>query len=492
MSEPSESPPPSPGTLVLGGGPAGLSAAYVLATRGPGTSLPDGAPAPLPVRLLEAGPEVGGLSRSFRFEEHIVDLGPHRFFTKTEVVNELWEEVIGDELLDVDRLTRIFFGGKFFYYPLRPWNAFFGLGPLRTAAAIASFLHVSLFPHPDESTFDGWVTNRFGKVLFQTFFETYTEKLWGLPCDRIGADWAAQRIKGLSLMEAIRNALFGSTGTKTLIDRFRYPRHGTGSVYLRMQELIEGAGGAVDTGHRARTIRHDGAGRILSVVADTPEGEEEFPVGELISTMPLTLLVEGLDPPAPPEVLEACSRLRYRNTVLVYVLVEGKDLFPDNWIYIHSPDVEMGRLTNFRNWSPHLAPEDSTRTPLVVEYWCFEEDELWTRPEEELVTQAGRELETIGLIRSGDVVAGKVIRLSRSYPVYEKGYQEHLRVLTDHVRGFENLQVIGRYGAFKYNNQDHSILMGILAARNLLGEDHDLWEVNADSEYHEEIREPRS
>jgi protoporphyrinogen oxidase len=473
-------PPTSPGTLILGGGPAGLSAAYVLTTRS--------ADEASSLTVLESGPEVGGLSRSWSFEDHIVDLGPHRFFTKLEVVNELWEEVIGDELLDVDRLTRIFFGGKFFYYPLRPWNAFFGLGPLRTAAAILSFLKVTLIPCPNETTFDGWVTNRFGKVLFQTFFETYTEKLWGLPCDRIGADWAAQRIKGLSLFEAIRNALFGSTGTKTLIDRFRYPQHGTGSVYLRMQELIEKAGGQVHTTHHAQTIHHDGKGRILAVTANADEEPREFPVKNLISTMPLTRLIEGMQPAAPPEVLEACTRLRYRNTVLVYLLVEGKDLFPDNWIYIHSPDVEMGRLTNFRNWSPHLTPKDSTKTALVVEYWCFEEDDLWTRPEEELIAQASRELEVIGLIRASDVSAGKTIRLNRSYPVYEKGYQEHLKVLTDFVRTFSNLQVIGRYGAFKYNNQDHSILMGILAAKNLLGESHDLWSVNSDSEYHEEIR----
>ncbi len=467
------------GALVLGAGPAGLAAAYNLAK------------AKRPVTVLEASPFVGGLARSFTWEDHIVDLGPHRFFTKIEVVNRLWEEVLGEDIVQVDRLTRIYYRGKFFYYPLKPWNAFFGLGPIRSVHAVLSYLWAKVSPHPDEKSFEGWVTNRFGKVLYETFFKTYTEKLWGIPCTEIGADWAGQRIKGLSLSEAIKNAFFGGKGNKvkTLVDRFGYPRRGTGMFYERMAERVREWGGDVRLGEPATTIRHDGRGRVTEVVTRTQDGTERVhPAPYLLSSMPLTLLIQGMDPPPPPEILEASRRLVFRNTILAYVMVDGVDLFPDNWIYVHAPEVRMGRLTNFRNWSGELAPAGSKKTPLVVEFWCFDEDPIWSAPDQELVDQAARELETVGLIRKSQVTTGKVIRLRRCYPVYKQGYLEHLEPIIAWLKGFSNLQPIGRYGAFKYNNQDHSLLMGILAARNVMGEKHDLWAVNTDTEYQEEIR----
>lgn len=465
-------------TVILGAGPAGLAAAWTLAAEGQ------------PTHTLEASDAVGGLARSWVFEGHTVDLGPHRFFTKTRVVNRLWEDALGPELVQVDRLTRIYYRQKFFYYPLKPWNAFFGMGPLRSAAALGSYAWAKAFPEADETTFEGWVRNRFGRVLYETFFKSYTEKLWGLPCHEIGADWAAQRIKGLSLAGAVKNALFGGDGSvKTLVDRFGYPRRGTGQVYERIAARVRERGGTIELGRRAVRIVHDGRGRVTAVET---RGRDDtaalLPVDHLVSSMPLSLLVEGFDPPAPDGVVAAARRLLFRNTILVYLLVEGTDLFPDNWIYVHAPEVRMGRITNFRNWSPALMPEGSTRTPLCVELWCFDDDPLWTAPDADLIAQGTRELATMGLVDPARVGPGAVIRLKRCYPVYKKGYQADLAPVVDWLRGFSNLQPIGRYGAFKYNNQDHSILMGILAARNRLGERHDLWALNTDSEYQEELR----
>lgn len=468
----------APRTVVLGGGPAGLAAGYTLCRSDH------------PCHVIEAADRVGGLAKTIDFEGALVDLGPHRFFTKTKVVLDLWNEVLGEDIRKVDRLTRIYYRGKFFYYPLRPWNAFFGLGPLRSVHAVLSYMAARVSPHPDESTFEGWVTNRFGRILFETFFKTYTEKLWGLSCEDIGADWASQRIKGLSLLEAIRNAFLGNAGgrVKSLVDQFEFPRLGTGMFYEKMAEGIEAKGGVVTRQTRATRVHHDGAGRVTAVEVEGPEGPRRLEVDHLFSSMPLTLLLQGMQPAPPDAVLEAASKLRFRNTILTYLMVEGTDLFPDNWIYVHSPEVRTGRITNFRNWVPEILPEGSTKSPLVVEFWCFDDDEIWTAPEDELVAQAARELESLGLVRQQDVGAGKVVRLRRCYPVYEKGYRQHLDPIVEWLRTFENLQVIGRYGAFKYNNQDHSILMGVLGARNVLGEDHDLWTVNSDTEYHEEIR----
>lgn len=465
--------------LILGAGPAGLAAGYVLSQQGRS------------VEILEASPGVGGLAKSFEFEDHIVDLGPHRFFTKTPVVLDLWNEVLGDQIVEVDRLTRIYYRGKFFYYPLKAWNAFTRLGPVRSLHAVLSYLWVKLFPHPDESSFEGWVTNRFGKVLYESFFKSYTEKLWGVPCTQISSDWAAQRIKGLSLMGAVKTAILGNSGSiKTLIDRFEYPRKGTGQFYDTMAEKITEGKGQIHLGQRAERIFHDGKGRVTEVLSRDAEGNEtRTPVtGNLLSSMPLTLMVQNLDPAPPEEVLEATRKLIFRNTILVFLMVEGTELFPDNWVYVHSDEIGAGRVTNFRNWSPEILPEGSTKTPISVEYWCFDEDPIWTRPDQELIDQAHKELEKIGLLPKVKRTAGKVIRLKRCYPVYKSGYEKHLAPVVEYLKGFENLQAIGRYGAFKYNNQDHSLLMGILAARNILGESHDLWAVNQDSEYQEEIR----
>lgn len=458
---------------VIGAGAAGITAAYQLSKGG------------AEVDVFEVGDEVGGLARTIERWGQKVDLGPHRFFSNDPRVNRLWLEVVGRDYRMIDRQTRIYYRRRFFDYPLRASNALRNMGLGSAALCMASYFKEKIWPsfRPENNeTFESWVVSRFGRRLFQMFFQSYSEKLWGIPCDQLDADFAAQRIKKFSLGEAVKNALGLAKGRhKTLVDQFAYPLDGTGIVYERMAEQVRKNGGRIHLNCPVRRLLHDDR-RMRGL--EFADGAWE-PFDHVISTMPLTLMVKGMDG-LPPTIESAIDQLRFRNTILVYLHVDGTDLFPDQWLYIHSPDLLMGRVTNFRNWVPELYGSART-TILALEYWANDDDALWKEDNADLIARAEREIRSTGLIGNAAVLDGDVFRIRRCYPVYARGYKELLRPVIAYLNSFAGLTVIGRYGAFKYNNQDHSILMGILAAENILNcRRHDLWAINTDYESYQE------
>lgn len=458
---------------VIGAGPAGVTAAYLLAKGG------------AEVHLFEASGDTGGLARSITLWNQRVDLGPHRFFSSDPRVNELWLEVAGRDYEMVDRLTRIFYKNRFFYYPLKPFNAFLNLGPIESVLCVLSYFKEKIKPTPQDGSFESWVTSRFGSKLFRIFFKTYSEKLWGISCKELDADFAAQRIKKLSLWEALKNALFGGRGNKhkTLVDQFAYPLQGTGMIYERMARAVQERGGHVYLNTPVRRVITE-QGRATAIEL---ENGTTARFDHVVSSMPITLLVQRL-PEVPDSVRKAASSLRFRNTVLVFVNVQASGLFPDNWLYVHSDNLQMGRMTNFRNWVPELYGSEKS-TILVLEYWCYDEDEFWTKSDAELIELAKKETRMTGLVGDAPITDGHVHRIQRCYPVYDRGYKDRLKPVEDYLSSVQNLSVIGRYGAFKYNNQDHSILMGIFAADNILkNAGHNLWDINTDYEYQESSR----
>lgn len=457
---------------VIGAGPAGLSAAYNLAQRG------------LKVDLFEAGDSVGGLARSLELWGHRVDLGPHRFFSSDLRVNRLWLEVVGGDYRMVRRRTRILTQGRFFHYPLRLGNVLANLGPLESLRCLFSYVAQVWRRHPLPDTFEGWVVQHFGWRLYEIFFKTYSEKLWGLAGCELDSDFAIQRIKKLSFASAIQAALRGgqNLSTRTLVNEFAYPLRGTGMVYERMADRIQEIGGSVKLRSPVtRVLLTEGKARGL-VIRDQIVSDYDH----LVSTMPLTMLVEGLD--APEAVKSASRALLFRNTILIFLKVDSADLFPDNWLYVHSPALKLGRVTNFRNWVPELC-QNQPGSVLSLEYWCNDQDALWSAPREELSLLARSELQATGLLKGATVEGDHVVRLPRCYPVYSRGYRRQIKTIRSFLSGIDGLSVIGRYGSFKYNNQDHSLLMGLLAAQNICdGAEHDLWEINSDTEYFERSR----
>jgi len=460
---------------VIGAGPAGLTAAWALTKRG------------RPPIVLERGPRVGGLARTESYRGFRFDLGGHRFFTKEPTVLAIWQEILGADFLRRPRLSRIYYDGKFFAYPLAPANALRGLGLVATIRVLLSYVRWHLFPHRPETTFEHWVTNRFGRRLFRTFFQTYTEKVWGVPCSELKAEWAAQRIKDLSLATAALNMFIRPRRTvKTLIEEFHYPRLGPGMMWEAMREAVERGGAEVRTD--AEVVAVERQGRRVTGVALAAHGAREVVAGtHFISSMPLGELIARLDPPAPDDVRRAAAALRYRDFLTVCLIVDRPELFPDNWIYVHDPNVRVGRIQNFKNWSPDMVP-DPGKTTLGLEYFCNAGDDLWASSDADLVALARREVEAIGLAPAAAVVDGCVMRVAKAYPIYDSSYAEHVRVIRAFVDGLENLQTAGRNGLHRYDNQDHAMLTGLLAVRNALdAEANDLWAVNTDAEYHEEI-----
>jgi len=457
---------------VIGAGPAGITAAYVLAKNG------------ISVDLYEASGRVGGMAKTIDLWDQKVDIGPHRFFSNDNRVNELWLEVAGSDYEMVDRLTRIYYKGKFFYYPLKPFNALVNLGPFTAISCGLSYLKEKVFPTKLNGTFENWVTNRFGKQLFNIFFKTYSEKLWGISCQELDSDFAAQRIKKLSLFEAVKGAIIGNRGNKhkTLVDQFAYPVDGTGMIYDRMAQRIEEAGGKVHLNTPVESVATEN--HVAKSI--TLENGETIPYDHIISSMPITLLINRMTE-APLGVKEASNSLTFRDTLLVYLKVEAKDTFPDNWLYVHSPDLRMGRVTNFRNWVPSLHGDEKS-TILVLEYWCYrDKDDFWKWTDEQLIELATKEIKATGLIGDAPVSAGHIYRIPRCYPVYNMGYKKRLEPVERYLKSVKRLSVIGRYGAFKYNNQDHSILMGLMAAEALVkGETADLWTINTDYDTYQE------
>jgi protoporphyrinogen oxidase len=463
---------------IVGAGPAGLTAAYELVKQGI-----------IPV-VLEKGDKVGGLARTETYKGYRFDIGGHRFYTKVEAVQQLWQEVLGNDFIKVPRLSRIFYRGRFFNYPISAFNTLFNLGIIESALIILSYLKVRIWPLREEATFEQWVINRFGERLYKTFFKTYTEKVWGIPCSEIQADWAAQRIKGLSLTTAIVNALFGSNDTKTLIKEFDYPALGPGMMWEKFAEAVEKKDGKVYLDTKVISFEREG-NKIQSITAEHNGELVQYSAENFITSMPISALVARLQPQPPAEVLHAARSLKYRDFLIVSLILDRPNLFPDNWIYIHSPEVQVGRIQNFKNWSAALVP-DASKTCLGMEYFCNEGGELWEMSDAELVELATRELVELGLAAEADVEDGVVLRQPKAYPVYDAEYRGHLRVLEGFLSGIENLQTIGRNGMHRYNNQDHSMLTGMLAARNLLGEKHDLWDVNTERSYYEDFSADRS
>jgi protoporphyrinogen oxidase len=463
---------------IVGAGPAGLTAAYELVKQGI---------APV---VLEKGDKVGGIARTETYKGYRFDIGGHRFYTKVAAVQQLWQEVLGNDFIKVPRLSRIYYRGRFFNYPINAFNTLFNLGIFESLLIVLSYLKVRIWPLPEETTFEQWVINRFGERLYKTFFKTYTEKVWGIPCSEIQADWAAQRIKGLSLKTAIINALFGSNDTKTLIKEFDYPALGPGMMWEKFAEAVESKDGKVYLDTKVISFQREG-NKIKSITADHNGELVQFSADNFVTSMPISALVARLNPQPPAEVLHAARSLKYRDFLIVSLIVDCAALFPDNWIYIHSPEVKVGRIQNFKNWSAALVP-DASKTCLGMEYFCNEGEELWKMSDDELVELATRELVRLGLAKTADVKDGVVIRQPKAYPVYDGEYRGHLRVLEGFLKGIENLQTIGRNGMHRYNNQDHSMLTGMLAVRNILGEKHDLWDVNTERSYYEEFSVDRS
>ncbi|HEX8137898.1 MAG TPA: NAD(P)/FAD-dependent oxidoreductase [Pyrinomonadaceae bacterium] len=465
--------------VIIGGGPAGLTAAYELCKAGASAV------------VLEKELIVGGLSRTISHKGYHFDIGGHRFFTKVKEVDDLWREVLpGGDFLRRKRLSRIYYDGRFLHYPLRLSSTLFHIGLRNAGLVLLSYLRARAFPEKRVETFDQWVTNHFGKRFYQLFFKTYTEKVWGIPCEEITADWAAQRIKDLSLGVAIRNLFFKPLGKnrraaiRTLIEEFDYPKRGPGMMWEAMAARVSERGGAVRLGTKIEKIEwRDRAVERVEVACD---GRRETVEGShFISSMSIRELIGRLSPPAPPEVQRAAASLNYRDFVTVILIVNRRDIFPDNWIYIHDPEVKMGRIQNFKNWSPHMV-SDPEKTCLGLEYFCFEGDGLWTMSDEELIALGKREVEKVCLVKASEVEDGVVIRVPKAYPVYDRTYKEALEVIRGFLRRLPNLQLVGRNGMHKYNNQDHSMLTAILAVKNILGASYDLWTVNTDPEHLEE------
>jgi protoporphyrinogen oxidase len=471
--------------VVMGAGPAGLTAVYELMKHD------------VPVTVVEKDPhQVGGLARTVERSGYRFDIGGHRFFSKNQEVEDLWTEILGDEMLTRGRLSRIYYRGRFFAYPIKAVNALWNLGPIEATRCLFSYAWARIHPVRNPRTLEDWVRNQFGWRLFSIFFKTYTEKVWGINTRELSADWAAQRIKSLDLWVVIRTALLprrqGSGGGEivtTLIDRFRYPRLGPGQMWERVAEIAGERGHPVRLGRSVSKINHD-RGEVISISTSDAAGQTETISGtDFVSSIPIRELIARLDPPAPASVRAAADSLGYRDFISIALMIDRADVFPDNWIYIHDPGVRVGRIQNFKNWSPDMVP-DQSKTCLGLEYFCFEGDGLWTMRDEELIALATDELGRLGICLPRDVFDGVVVRQRKAYPVYDDSYQANVAVVREYLsRALPNLHLAGRNGMHKYNNQDHSMMTALLVARNIAtGSAFDPWKVNADAVYHEDIR----
>jgi protoporphyrinogen oxidase len=464
--------PPSP-IVVIGAGPAGLTAAYESVKR------------KLHPVLVEKAGQVGGIARTELYRGYRFDIGGHRFFTHFDEIYSIWKEVLAKDFLTVRRISRIYYKKRFYKYPLSPLNAISNLGMLEGVRILVSYLRAKALPSKQEDTLEQWLTNRFGRRLYQTFFKTYTEKVWGIPCSSIRSDWAAQRIKGLSLKSVLRDALplRNKNGAKTLIRQFHYPVHGPGMMWQNMQNRIEQLGGEVMLNARAIRLDHR-AGQIGSLLVEHQGKEIRLTGGGFVSSIPLDELIPMLAPPPPDSVMLAAGNLRHRDFILVGLILNEPDLFPDNWIYVHSPEVRVGRIQNFKNWSGAMVP-DPEKTSLGMEYFCNRGDEIWEMPDRELIQMAKREIQKLGLLKQATVEDGVVFRQPKAYPVYDRDYRENVRTIRAFLETIGNLQTIGRNGLHRYNNQDHSMLTAKMAVENLFGEAHDLWAANTEPSYYE-------
>jgi protoporphyrinogen oxidase len=472
-----------PAVVIVGAGPAGLTAAYQLVKA-------DIAPV-----ILEADSVVGGISRTAQADGWRFDIGGHRFFTKVAPVEALWHEILADdEFLVRPRMSRIYYQGKFYDYPIRPMNALRNLGVIEATRCVASYLWARVHPPADQTTLEGYIAANYGWRLYRHFFKTYNETVWGVSAAELSADFGAQRIKGMSLFQAVwepvRSRVFGARRNKSaqvtsLIEQFQYPKFGPGMMWERCRELVEGGGAKVIMDTPVTRIHHDGR-HAVSVEATCGGAVTDYPADHVISSMPLPELLRIMDPPVPDEVRTAADQLSFRDFITVALVVPESAAFPDNWIYIHSLEARpLGRIQNFGAWSPYLVKDG--RTCLGLEYFVFEGDGVWSSSDDELVARATRDLQQLGLVDPAAVEAGYVVRMPKAYPVYDEDYKAHVAVLRDWLREHApNVHPVGRNGMHKYNNQDHSMYTAMLTVENILGADHDIWSVNVEEEYHEE------
>ncbi|HET9417911.1 MAG TPA: NAD(P)/FAD-dependent oxidoreductase [Chthoniobacterales bacterium] len=469
---------------IIGAGPAGLTAAYLLCKND------------VDVVVLEADPVyVGGISRTATYKGFHFDIGGHRFFSKSKAVEDFWTEILPNDMLHRPRSSRIFYGGKFFTYPLKPFEALIKLGVFQSILCVLSWLKARLLPVRDPRNFQDWVSNQFGRRLFKIFFKSYTEKVWGMSCKEISADWAAQRIKGLSLGSAIKNALIPqryngdrSHVIKTLINSFRYPRKGPGMMWEACAEKVQAMDGQIHMGCKVTGCAYDDVTSTWTLrFQDRQANVQTIEADHVISSAPMRALVRGLTPRVSERTLRAADRLKYRDFLTVMLILKERNKFADNWIYIHDPSVKVGRVQNFRSWSPEMVP-DPDKACYGLEYFCFEGDGLWESRDEDLIELGKRELIKIGLAQEGDVVDGTVVRQKKAYPVYDDDYAMHVATIRQELeQRYPNLHLVGRNGMHKYNNQDHAMMTAMLCVENILANTrlYDLWQVNQDAEYHE-------
>jgi len=470
--------------VIIGAGPAGLTAAYCLCEAG------------WKATVFEADPQyVGGISRTAIYKGFRFDIGGHRFFSKSQEVEDFWNKMLGDNLIQRRRLSRIYYRGQLYSYPLKPFEALWKLGLAESTLCVLSYIKARLFPIRSPKSFEDWVTNQFGARLFRIFFKTYTEKVWGMSCKEISADWAAQRIQGLSLAAAVRNGLLPKRGgtdqsrlAKTLIGSFRYPRLGPGMMWEACAARIRGMGGEVLLDRRVEECRYSESAGRWEVRVRTASGEMETrSAGHVISTAAIRDLAGMLDPPLVEPAMRAAGALRYRDFLTVALIAKDRKPLPDNWIYIHDPSVKVGRVQNFKSWSPELIPDPSLCC-YGLEYFCFEGDGIWTMPDQELIGLATRELDRLGLLDGKDVEDGCVVRQPKAYPVYDDDYRQNVETFAGELeRHYPGLHLAGRNGMHKYNNQDHAMMTAMLTARNIVAGEklYDVWKVNQDAEYHE-------
>ncbi|MEH6714451.1 NAD(P)/FAD-dependent oxidoreductase [Parasphingorhabdus flavimaris] len=468
---------------IIGAGPAGLTAAYLLSKKG------------LKVTVIEKDPKyVGGISRTVEHEGFRFDIGGHRFFSKSQEVVDLWNEILPDDFIQRPRMSRIYYEGKFYSYPLRAFEALWNLGIWRSTLCMLSYGKAKVFPNRNVKSFEDWTVNQFGYKLYSIFFKTYTEKVWGMPCDEMSADWAAQRIKGLSLWNAVTDGLKRSLGlnkkpndgqeVKTLLETFRYPRLGPGMMWDAAKDDVEAKGNEVLMGHSLKQLAQDADGN-WRVSATSADGETIINAKHVISSAPMRELATRIHPL--PQSLPEAQDLKYRDFLTVAIMVKSEDLFPDNWIYIHDDRVQVGRVQNFRSWSPEMVPDENIAC-VGLEYFCFENDGLWSSSDEDLVELAKKEMAILGLCKPEDVVGGAVVRQEKAYPVYDDSYEDNVATMRDDLESrFPTLHMVGRNGMHRYNNQDHAMMTAMLTVENIEAGTRkwNVWNVNEDAEYHE-------
>ncbi len=461
--------------VIIGAGPAGMTAASELVDRG------------VPVIILEKTDRVGGIARTDEYKGYRFDIGGHRFFTRVPWVMEFWKKIMGDEFLRRPRMSHIYYRKEFYSYPIKPFEALMKFGFKESSIVIASYLKAQISKRPSEETFEDYIINHFGERLFHHFFKSYTEKVWGIPTSEIRAEWAAQRIKGMTIFGMLKTALLPSSNKFTsLIEQFYYPRLGPGQMWERLREKLLASGLVTILYNSEPLILQHESGEVNRVFAKTPTGVQQFECRALVSSMPLRELMQIFSPALSDEARSAGNLLHYRDFLTVALIINKSDMFLDNWIYVHDPAVRVGRIQNFKNWSPDLVPDANT-TCLGLEYFLFDTDRMWTMPDHELVNMAAQELVRIGLAKRKDIVDGCIVRMPKAYPTYDPDYERAMPVIREVLAQFKNVYPVGRNGMHKYNNQDHAMVTAKLSVENMCdGTAHDIWEVNVERVYHEQ------